>query len=1202
MKSLRFCLHSRNYPSAVGLITWLVLAIAAHAQQAAPAPAARGDDLVVLSPFVVNSSSDVGYRANSSLAGIGLNTKLTDIGASVSVVTSQFLEDTASTNLREMLIYTASTESTGFGGNLSGSDPALGGVPGEPSLGNGNAGNRIRGLAAADNARNYFRSVVPMDSYNTDRVEINRGANALLFGTGSPAGIINTSTRQANLSKNNGKFEFSLGTYGSNREIFTYNVAPLKGQLAIGVAFLRDDTKYQQNFAYSASRRQYAAFTVDPEKFRDKGIFTRTTLSASFERGDIRSNRPRVLTPSDRYSSWFEDTLPQDLKTLGARAKTVYDPTGVNNGSTSSFNVFTKANGQAAIGVIDNVNRAPVFYFQDVNATTPMDNIQNNPLSGGKPVVGRPMVLDNYRFPAEVRVINGMNTVIPARTGIVVGAYSRELSRMRSDFGLADGQFYTSDQMHDPSTFDFFNNTLIGPNSEGISNLQVLDASLQQLFFQGKVGVELSYNRQNWDESLQSMLPAAAPYISIDVNTRMWTGEVNPNFGRPFVSTPGSASYRELQLDTRRVKAFYEIDFQEKFKNRFGWIVGKHVIAALAQREISDTDVRGGGSLFYTPDFWPAGSGQSRGSNTGKRVATWVYLGEPGSSYFNQTSLAGAGLKGLQQDLMSFHEKVNSSNVIFTRLRATSAAQATLPEYAASTSSINLQRENREVTNTAGFANLSQSTLDSQALSFQGNWLGDHLVSTIGWRKEQNSAATVAAPFVSTGEGYVLVDDPRYKLEGRDPNLSAVVPQEYEQTLFAWSAVAKTPKQWLTRIPRVSALNFYYGVSENFQPQTTEAVSVFGTKILPPTGDTKEAGVFIEAFDGLVSARVNFFETRQLNLINPAVASLGAAIMQIDSRAFSMVASGALPPGGPPGTKEAHYPKNYILPPQALLDTFGYSITQNASGTFNRNVTNPGVTDTSDAVTKGMELEITLNPTRGLSFTANVAQAKSVRSNTGAYVRELLYKTPTSTGDPLAVEWLKPWAANTAIALGSVGNEGTSDQFILNNNFQATVLNPFNTAALSDGSPATEMREWRANLVARYLVQTGRFKGLDYGVGVRWQDKAAIGFPVATFETSTDAQGNIVLSPSDGVAESSDIRGTDVQHPFYGPDELNFDAWVGYQSKIMRDKVVLRVQLNVRNIGVKDELIPIRINPDGKEAAWSIAESQRFTLTTRFSF
>jgi hypothetical protein len=454
---------------------------------------------------------------------------------------------------------------------------------------------------------------------------------------------------------------------------------------------------------------------------------------------------------------------------------------------------------------------------------------------------------------------------------------------------------------------------------------------------------------------------------------------------------------------------------------------------------------------------------------------------------------------------------------------------------------------------------------------------------------------------VASGEGYADVNSPSYRIDDRDPTLPVIVPQDYEQTLFAWSAVAKTPKKWLTHVPKVSALNVYYGVSENFQPQSTRSVNAFNQKIPPPTGDTKEIGVYLSALDDLISFRLNFFETKQLNLINNSVASIAANIMQIDSRAFDMVRSGALPPGGAPGTKEALYPKNYILPPQVLLDTFQYTITQGATGAI-RNTINPGVTDTSDAVTKGMELEVTLNPTKGLSFTANVAQAKSVRSNTGAYSRKLLFGTPTSTGDPLAKEWLKPWAANTAIALGSVGNEGTSDAFILNNNFQSTVLNPFNTATLSDGSPATEMREWRANLVARYVVQAGKMKGFEYGGGVRWQSKSAIGYPVATFDTSTDANGNIILVPSDGIAEASDVRGTDVHHPFYGPDELNFDAWVAYQRKIMHGKVGLRVQLNIRNIGVGDELIPIRINPDGKEAAWSIAEGQKITLMTRFSF
>jgi len=1211
--------HQRRLVPAI--IASLLIAAAAPAQQVTPTPAgntarpevvkltsdstssspAATTEVVELSPFIVNTSTDTGYQASSSLGGIGINTKLTDIGSSIAVITSQFLEDTASTNLRDMLIYQTSAESTGFGGNLSGSAAAPGGPNGEPSLSNSNSGTRIRGLAEASQARNYFRSIIPMDGYNTDRVEINRGANALLLGVGSPAGIINTGTTSANLFKQSGKVEFTAGSFESGRVSFSFNLVPAKGEFAVTVAGVKDKTEYQQKFAYSDSDRGYATVAWDPKKLRNKGIFSSTTIRASFEKGHIESNRPRTLTPGDRFSSWFDATLPQDLKALGAQAKVVYDPTGLNNGSTSSFNSFTAGNRQATIGVIDNVNRAPVFFFQDVNATAPRDNIQGSTLAAGKAVFGRPMVVDNYRFPAETRIINGVSTSIPARTGIGVAAYSRELSRVRSDFGVKDGSFYTSEQLRDPSTFDYFNNTLIGPNSEGLSNLQAIDASLQQLLFKRKVGLEFAYNRQNWDESLQSILPAGAPYISIDVNTRMWTGEVNPNFGRAFVSTPGSASYAKRQLDTQRAKAFYELNFQEHLSGNLGWILGKHVLAGLKQREITNSDERGGGSFFYTPDRWAPGSGQSRGSNTGKRVSTWIYLGAPGTSYFTASSLAGAKLQGLQQNLMNFNKQVNGQGVMLTRERATTAADALLPAFEVNTTPINLLRENREVTNTAGFANLSRSTLDSEAFSTQSNWLGDTIVSTVGWRKETNTALTTQAPFEATGEGYVLVNDARYKLDYRDPRLPALVPQVYEDKLFSWSTVAKTPQKWLAHVPIVSAFNVYYGYSENFQPSSSKLVSAFGDEIRPPSGNTKELGVYLEALEGRITARVNFFKTTQQNVINNAVAGIPAAIMQIDSRAFDMVRSGALPPGGAPGTAAALYPINYILPPKALLDTYKYSITQSPNG-FLRNVTDPGVRDTSDYETKGMELEVMLKATKGLSFTFNLAKVESIGSNTGAYARKLLFDTPTSTGAPLAAEWLKPWAANTAIALGSVGNEGTSDQFILNNNFQSTVLNPFNTATLSDGSPATELRKWRANMVTRYVVQEGKLKGVEFGGAVRWQDKAAIGFPVATFEADKDANGKITLSPDDGKPELSDVRGYDVKHPFYGPTETRLDLWAAYQTKIMRGRVGLRVQLNVRNAGIHDQLVPIRINPDGKEAAWSIAESQRYTLTTRFSF
>jgi hypothetical protein len=157
-----------------------------------------------------------------------------------------------------------------------------------------------------------------MDGYNTDRVEINRGANALLFGVGSPAGIINTSSVAAELQRSRGEVEASVGSYASYRLSFDYNVVPWRGDFAVRVAAVKDDEKYQQEFAFTDSERKYAAATWDVAPLRNRGILDSTVIRASYERGRIVSNNPRVLPPADRLSSWFDATLPDNLKALAA--------------------------------------------------------------------------------------------------------------------------------------------------------------------------------------------------------------------------------------------------------------------------------------------------------------------------------------------------------------------------------------------------------------------------------------------------------------------------------------------------------------------------------------------------------------------------------------------------------------------------------------------------------------------------------------------------------------------------------------------------------------------------------------------------------------------------------------------------------------------------------------------------------------------
>lgn len=1148
--------------SCAVVLVFAVIGLSLLAQTPPSAPAAPRlgvtDERIVLSPFTITSDKDVGYEAAESLAGTGLKTKLTDLGSAVSVITSKFLEDTASFNLRDVLVYQTNMEVTGFGGNYSGAGPALGAVTAEPNLGNGPVGTRVRGLAEATQAMNFYRAIIPMDGYNTDRVEVNRGANALLFGVGSPAGIINTSTASASLSKQAGNLDLSAGSHGSARVAFNYNLVIKKGELAVRVAAVRSDDKFQQKFTFNDSNRRYLAATWDIKPLRNRGILDSTTVRATFEMGEIKSNRARTLTPSDRISSWFDASLPADLRAAGARGKVSYDPT------RGPFNTFTRALGNATLGVPENINRSPTFVFQNPNATAPRDNIPTS--ATGQTVLGRGMVSNNVFYPSS------------GLTGTAVTAYSRELSRVRADYGLADQAFYTAENMTDPSVFNFFDNLLAGPNSEAKSNLQNFEASVQQLLFNRQAGFEVSFNQQKWKEGYQSLMNQLAPYISIDPNTTMWTGETNPNFGRPFISTAGAASYRDEQVDTTRAKFFYELNLQDKMRSTFGGILGKHVVSLLGQKETFTTDARGGGSMFYTPDNWTNGNNQARTAAQSKQIVTMVYLGP---SLLNATSPSGAHLQGLQQNLMNIPNEINGRGVVISRVQAPSVAVARDPLYNSYTTPITVLRENREVTNSAGFANLNERTLDSQALALQSNWLWDRVVSTVGWRKEKSSIRSVSAPFDPAGEGYVRVDSPLYSLGN-----SAIVPQAFEKTLFAWSGVAKAPEKWLRPTRVITALNVFYGTSENFSPPATKTVDAFGKELAPPRGITKEKGLYVEAFNGRVTARLNFFETTQTGDFNGTVGGIPAAIIGMYSQAVTMVRGGFIPDGG------GGVPVGFVAPPQALLDTFNARI---VNGSLQS--TNPGVRDTSDFVSKGTELEVMFRPTRGLSFTFNVSEQESVRSNTGASVRRLLFDTPAANGKPLGTEWKGEWAYQVPLNVGAIPAIGSrSDVNILANNFQSLALNRFNTAASGDGAPVQELRQWRANVVANYEFQAERLKGFGVGTGLRWLDKAAIGYPVISL------RADLTPVPAGGPALPSDIRVSDVRNPFFGPDEMRYDGWISYQRKILKGKVGMRLQLNVRNIFTHNELIPVVINPDGRAAVYSIAEGRKITFSSRFSF
>lgn len=1108
--------------------------------QTVPAPSTTSlpsEDVIQLSPFSVSSDREVGYQAGSTLAGAGLRTPIENVGAAISVVTPQFFADTGSTKMRDVLVYQAGIETAGLGGNFGGGSP--------DALALTNTTNtRVRGLAEATQARNFFRSIVPMDSYNSGRLDINRGANALLFGVGSPAGIINSTTNEAQLTRTKYTAEAVGDNFGSWRGSLDLNQVIVPQQLAVRVAALDDDRKFKQEPAFNHDQRIHGAVAARIKAF-ERGILSGTTIRAQGEWGWIEANNPRVLPPTDHVSGWFEDTIFPEYVKAGITPKATWN----------GYGPYAGASQVNAMVVAKNMTRSPVAVFPDPNSSYPRDPLGT---VNGQTVLGRPFASSNVYWPDT-----GTTT-----TGATFSTNSFAASLARQLF--PDAEFYKDNTINTPQIFDYNNLLLDGVNKRENTRFRATSIAVEQLLLDGKAGIEFAYDNQRVTDFRRSLLARTAPWIAIDLTTRFWDGTMNPNFGRPFTGGHGQASSSQTEIETIRTKAFYELDL-EASDNRFVRYLGHHVFSVLNQKETYNEDERSGryGAAGST---WTNGLTPNRQSDDSSALVTANYLGD---SLFNVRDPRTVGISNIQVDRFDLAKLLNGQGVFMGRNPPATVAGA--PTTGVLYTPVDFVVAGEQMRGLASSAFKSQRVLKSNAFATQSSFLKSHLIGTIGWRREEVETRRVAAPLVTTGENYRLVDDPRYSIG--DASASR---QTFAETLMSWSAVAKTPESWLRKVRGVSRLSFFYGESENFSPPDSTAIDVFGRQVVPPSGQTKDYGVSVDLLDDRVTVRLVFYNTDQLGERNSAVTSAANAIVNRHLSAYNSVKSGFNPDSDGDG-----FPDGYVPPPQPLLDLYKVRID---GGTISS--TNPGIVDTSDFVAEGQELEVQLRPTKGWHLAFNVARQKSVRNNTGQAVYDLVYNTPLKDGSTLSTAWSSNAAANIAITSGAVGVPSGSGT--LKYIFEGEILRPISFARAQDGGTVSELREYRANAVAKYNFRGGLLSGWGVGGAVRWEDKPAIGYRVSTFKVD----GTRTDEPLTG----TNYRAFDPTLPIYGPEEWTLDAFLSYSRKIFQDRVNLKVQLNVRNLFAEDSLIPVQSNPDGSMAIGRIQLPRTFRLSAQFEF
>jgi outer membrane receptor protein involved in Fe transport len=1199
-------------------------------------PASLDDDeTVVLSPFTVSpSEGQDSYLADSTLAGARVRTSLNDIGSALTVVTKKFMEDIGATNNQSLLTFTTNTEVGGTRGNFGGMGNAAS-LSETGLLVNPNATTRIRGLDGADATRDYFLSSIPWDSFNIDRVELQRGANSILFGVGSPAGIINTSTAIASY-KDSGKYEFRFGKYGSIRNVIDVNRTLLKGELAFRVIALDDHKKFQQEPAFNHDRRIYAAMKYEP-KFLQLGS-AHTTLSANYEHGEVRSNNPRSLPPIDGITPWFYPEVNKLTLNPGLA--------GVANSVINS----------------PSLNLNPWLYNSTRGNQYKQDAVFTYNYDGGQPITARQeIVVSNANGIGANGAIDGSIGSLPFFRGVGIASYGLYATSTEKPLtGGAPGALqlaghwanilpggknglYKDRFITDPTIFDFYNNLIDGPNKHEWQNWDAFNVNLVQTFFKNRLALQAVYDRQDYSKALAN---GGLYKINIDINTVNADGTPNANLGRPYIAGDGGSGgdfdNRSIRTATH-ITATGDIRGEDFFgKSKLARIIGKHIFTGLWSQDRNETKSRQWLSFANSAAF---GQDMARvGSPTqsilgNERFIDWVaYIGP---SLLSATSAAGANLNPLKVQIepqttgirwFDTHwaksttpgdpNYVNpAASYVYTPLGnpGETPAPITTTQSENPANYVGWRTQTYTILNAHNNDDIKQlyrsgtkqiSDIKSKSATWQAFWLDNLLVSTLGYRTDKVTFASNPAP-----------RDPVSQVAFVDDYTAGPVLYTQEGISRSLSLVLHTPERIRRMLPQGTEVSFFYNKSAN-TGSSPSRIDILGNPLPNPSGRTQDYGIIVSAFDKRLALKVNWYKTtvEDATLSSPlggayytlagvygyGAAAAVAAKLGLAGLAPSNAATwdwsafdnntplGAPRPltGAGAATDEAELVAADSmlsqLPSQAFMsgyfnNTFNVAAIKagdyaNGFSGYNPAVQLPNqITYAYNGSFRGVTpVATTDTESKGIEFELSGQPLKDWNISVNVSHTEASRQNIGATFTDFI---LKTKAVMDSPA-GLVRQFSNSSAGVLRDTFNVNVWYPYLFLRSSEGSTAPEISPWRANAVTSYTFSKGSLKGFNVGAGYRWQQGRILGY---------------------GITQDAAGWNQDVNKPIHGSSQDATDLWVGYSRKLTK-KIGYRVQLNMSNVGDKAHLVPISVQPDGSPAAFRIQDGMGWQVTNTFTF
>ena len=1141
--------------------------------------------------------------------------------------------------------YTGFTESTRVDDALAGSNDNAASIGGPNTL-----STRVNGLGAPDNEvdDNYGIYRIPFDTYNVQSIEIDRGPNSLMFGSGSAAGIVNASSTEAKLNKLNGDVSFQASSFGGYRETADLNIPLIRDHVALYLAQEFNSVGMQRKPASDLTRRQYAAITVDPFKSH------KTKITAYAEFYNNYANDENTLLPTDYVTPWLAAGKPEmnpitgmvtDLatgKVMGPYVSSTTSPgwvVGMPTG-TGELTSITSPYYQMGIGASSNHFTEMYANGQFLYGFAPQQTAGSNygglipvqvpttPLSASQALVRSMFMTNSAQLPIPGVFTPG--TPVTYINGVANGGYSSYFQP-----GVVNNAIYNAQN---------------GPNIDGTdytkSKARTYHAELQQSIFAGKVGTldfDASFFRQEYhdlevdpDNQHDNGNPAQNALL-VDTNAYLLNGAPNAYAGSTFMEDyQGDGFYHpEINQDWRWMLT-YGIDLRDKLPRWLQWL-GHHRFMAEASthddimQQIRLRSVINGGDGSYTSELYQLNNQPAIPGNwnvtTGQNEYRWQYMSAPGSVASTQaTSLYGIPEYGSPTNVSE------TTYNYYTGTWQTGALIQASPAY-------------------NGYQ-ISENVQDQKTYYWQSFFWNDRIVGSVGLNDDvvkNRGSATIYNAIIngvptatSNNAGLVAyvngTQNPalKYALGPWNPtsisgqyqpgtsqlameSLGEIGGNTYSEGFVIrpfenWSAIDAAANNGNILAGFIRTLGMTFNKSDNFNPPAGTYTDLLGQPLGKPAGTEKDYGLEIATPDKKLFLRMTWFKSSNQNNITGVSQTLTDRELYIDqnemknwARVITDLQSGEDP-------TSTNFDNTTLYPltqtqynTMASLTGLNVNYLQFGGAPTTGGYYNGEATNTYTA--GGYDIEVTYNPlpnwTMKLTGSRQAAQISAVDMQAKAYeaVRKPIWTTAVAPAAYSGVYTNWKGAGSTAITyLGSFWNSygydsNATDTGGPNNGpstvgvyYGSVVTVPIAVEEAAQGSDVPEETPYTASFLSNYTVVNGPFKNFGVGVGLRWLSSTIEGYYGATQAALLNAAGQVAAS--------------DITKPIYTPAQLHVDGWLSYSFKLPWDdgKVRARVQLNCVDITSNGYILPFVFNQDGTPYTWRIVPPRQWSLTTTFSF